>query len=292
MELRHLRTFVVIAEELHFARAARRLFVDPSAITRTLQALEDELEVSLLVRSRREVKLTAAGRHFAERARRILRDADQAADEARAIANGKRGRLTIALAGYTAISPMPEVIQTLRRDHEEISLGLKYIPSQEQPAALRDGRCDLGLTTMPIRDPDMEIVALLVDRLVLLVADEHPLASRDTVPFTALTNQVHILLAQAEEPALHDAFRNAFTHSQPSSRIIEAPEISTLLALVAANEGISYAPGSMNRLRYQGICTRLLEPSYEVSFFALYPRKTMSPLVQPFLDAFHAVVQE
>jgi DNA-binding transcriptional LysR family regulator len=280
-----------LAKELHFARAAQRLFVDPSAITRTLKALEDEVGVVLIERTRREVTLTTAGKHFLLRAHRILEDADRAIDEVRAIARGTQGQLTIACSGFTALSMIPDVIRSMRQSHPQIHLRLIHASSWDQPAALREGRCDLALTTMPIRDPDLEIATLLTEPLTVLVSHDHPLAGRDAVRFTDLGAESHILLPRAAEPSLHNTFRSAFTHSPPSTNVIEAPDVSTLLALTAANVGISYAPRSTSRLSYRGISVLTLEPVYEVSCSALYPRSASSTLIAPFLRAFRAVAQ-
>ncbi len=292
MELRHLRTFVVLAQELHFGRASRKLFVDPAAVTRTLQALEEQLRTPLLSRNRHSVTLTAAGRHFFQWAQHLLTQVEAAVDETREIAAQKEGRLTIGFSGFTGLGPAPEVLKRMRQLHPDLRLKLVHCATKEQLTSLREGWCDVALSAMPLREREVTAVPLMTESLMLLISTQHHLARQPRVAFKALVDETHLLAPRAAEPLLHQAFRRAFVHSKPSKKILEVADLSTLLTLVAANEGVSYAPQSVMRLGYQGICMRPLRPLYEVSCFAVFLKKTTSPWVQVFLDAFRELVGE
>ena len=137
MELRHLRYFVAVAEELHFHRAATRLHISQAPLSQQIRALERELGVALLARNRRRVALTAAGEGFLEDARAILASVERATERARAIARGSQGTLSIGFVGSAMFSPtLPTMLRAFRAEHPDVELVLRELQTMAQLTAL------------------------------------------------------------------------------------------------------------------------------------------------------------
>ena len=163
MELRQLRYFVAVAEELHFRRAAARLHISQPPLSQQIAALESELGVTLLARTRRRVALTPAGAAFLREARAILQGVDTAADTARAIGAGQEGVLRVSFVGSALLSIVPAIVQGFRAARPRVQIELRERSSTEQLAAVRGGSADIGLLRPPL-DPDHELVSELVLR--------------------------------------------------------------------------------------------------------------------------------
>jgi DNA-binding transcriptional LysR family regulator len=280
MELRHLQTLVVLAQERHFGRAARRLHVVQSAVTRTIQALEHEVGVALFERDRHGVRLTAAGEVLLQRAHQILGAVEGANREAREVGAGRLTRLRIAMSGLSGAGCLPEALEAFRRRHPAVSIELVPLSSAEQVAALRRGEIELALSNMPLADDSLALEMLYQQPLFAILPAAHRLSRRKAVSWNSLEGEVHIVLARAIEPEVFRAF-TAISRSQgqPWPTVVEVEDVSLMLVLVAAGLGISHLPQDATRIQFAGVVARPIEPSVQIGLFAAFAPGAHAPLV-------------
>ena len=176
MELRHLRYFVVVAEELHFRRAAERLHMSQPPLSQQIRQLEEEIGATLLLRNQRQVELTAAGQAFFIRAREILDAVEDAARQARRVQRGEVGRLAVGFVGSAMYSFVPELLRTFRDHAPDITLRLHELGTSEQLRQLEDGRLDVGFIRVPRARPELKIETVVEEPVVAALPDAHPLA--------------------------------------------------------------------------------------------------------------------
>ena len=183
MELRHLRYFAAVARHSNYSEASRRLHVAQPAISQTILDLEDELEVKLLLRTKRSVQLTAAGTIFLREAEEILRRAEEARRQAQRAARGEVGSLGIGFFGTAAAPILPALVQTYRGKFPDVELCLYEMNPDQQLAAFDDGRIDLGFSRPLPMDRKMEFEEEVVytDCLAVALPEAHPMAKQKVV---------------------------------------------------------------------------------------------------------------
>jgi len=285
MDLRHLQTLVVLAEELHYGRAARRLRVAQPAVTRTIQDLEGDVGVLLFQRSKRKVELTPAGERLVERAREILAAVDRAALECRLVGEGKVGRLRIASIDLVSVGFLPEALRRFRERYPEVEIELSRMSSIEQIPALREGRVDLAFEGLPTAHADMVVERVTSERLCAILPEGHELARDPPVRAERLYRETCVILRRASEPELHRTFfEMARRLGVPDPRVIEADDASTMLTLVAAGLAVSQLPEGAMRLLFRGLVAVPLEPAVVVGMHAIHRKGPPSPLISAFLD--------
>jgi DNA-binding transcriptional LysR family regulator len=202
MELRQLRYFVTLAEELHFGRAAAREHIVQSALSQQVQRLERELGVRLLDRSTHHVDLTPAGAAFLVEARQILDHVSRAKLAARnAVAATPTLRAGIIDAGYDS---MPQILRELQRDHPDFTIHQVEAGTPEQYRQLADGRLDIGIGHASQTPPDVASELVRLDPLGVLVPDDHPFADLDGVPVAALAEELLLLGEESQAPELNE----------------------------------------------------------------------------------------
>src|SRR5579871_1682031 len=239
MELRHLRYFVAVAEELHFHRAAQRLHISQPPLSQQIRALERELGVSLLSRNRRRVALTAAGAAFLDDARAILTSVERAADRARGIARGSQGTISIGFVGSAMFSPtLPNILREFHDGHPDVELVLRELPTSAQLAALAGGEIDVGVIRGPIDlaelDGQLELMTIQREHLVVAVPAEHPLAARRRLRAEELRGESFVVLARREAPGLYAGLAAAMGDAGGLPEdVLEVAEMQTIISLVA-----------------------------------------------------------
>jgi DNA-binding transcriptional LysR family regulator len=260
MELRHLRYFVVVAEELHFRRAAERLHMSQPPLSQQIRALEEEVGATLLLRNQRRVELTAAGAAFYQRARDILAAVEDAAREARKVQRGEVGRLAIGFVGSSMYSFVPELLRAFREQSPDITLRLHELGTSEQLRRLEDGRLDVGFLRMPRERAGLRVETVLEEPVVVALPEAHPLAARPRLALDDLEGQPLVLLTRAGAPGLRDALDHAIERLGGEERIAqEVPGMQSVVGLVAAGVGISLVPESLHELTRRGVVYRPLE---------------------------------
>jgi DNA-binding transcriptional LysR family regulator len=274
MELRQLRYFIAVAEELHFRRAAERLQMSQPPLSHQLRLLEDELGCVLLARTRRRVELTPAGQAFLRDARAILADLDRAARNARRIHEGQTGLLRVSFAGSALLSLVPRVVHALADVHPEIDIELHERSTSDQVRALADGITDLGLAPLPVAEAAaLDVEVLVRERTVAAVPAGHPLARSRRLTLRRLAEHPFVLFPREQAPGYHDLLMTAVTSAGTPPRVIQqAAETQTIIGLVAAGTGVSLVPASVQQLALEGVVYRPVGDAPDTEIAALARR--------------------
>jgi DNA-binding transcriptional LysR family regulator len=286
MELRQLRYFVAVAEELHFRRAAERLHMSQPPLSHQIRLLEDELGCVLLERTRRRVELTPAGNALLSDARAALGDLDRAARNARRIHEGQTGLLRVSFAGSALLSLVPRVVHGLREQHPEIDIELRERSTSDQVRALAAGATDLGLAPLPVGDADVDVEVLVREHTVAAVPAAHPLARARRLTLRLLAESPFVLFPREQAPGYHDLLMTAVTSAGTPPRVIQqAAETQTIIGLVAAGVGVSLVPASVQQLALDGVAYRPVSDAPDTELAALAQRGERTGLIAAFLDA-------
>ncbi|SAK84614.1 LysR family transcriptional regulator [Caballeronia pedi] len=245
MELKHLRAFVALAEELHFGKAAQRLCIVQPALSMQIKALEEDLGARLFERDRHKVALSATGRLFLPEARATLHQAARAEQTARLSARGEIGTLRIAFVSSVLPKLLPALIRTMHARYPLITLELKDMPTPNQIAALQDNQLDFGLIRLPVSGSGLEIRVVLEEPFVVALPEDHALAELPLVRPPDLQGFPAFVLARRYAPGFHDDMLVALKREGAVLNIAqELGEFSTMLALVSAGLGIGVIPAA------------------------------------------------
>lgn len=254
-----LRCFAAVAEELHFGRAAARLNMTQPPLSRQIQVLERVLDVQLLERTSRTVRLTAAGRSFLPEAQRILRLAETATLVTRQVAAGRAGILKCGFTAASAYDFLPRLVTAFRRALPDVSLALREMVSKDQIEELLAGRIDAALVRPPVTHPDLIAVRALAEPLVVALPAGNPLALRDGLTPGDLGGAPFIGYAPNEARYFHDLVLGVLAEAEIQPRIVQQlTQIHSILALVRAALGIALVPAAAERLRFEGVVFRPL----------------------------------
>lgn len=261
MELRHLRYFLTVAEELHFTRAARRLGMNQPPLSQQIQQLERELGAALFRREARAVSLTEAGLALLEDARRILREVDQAGERVRRVASGELGRLRLGMINSAPFHPLiPSVIREYRRRYPGVTLSLQEDATPELAAALLRDTLDAAFVRPLLDDGSGLHVEPLVDEaLVVALPAGHALTQRSAIPLLALSLEPFVLFSRSVGAGLHEEIMRACRHAGFTPRVVqEASQVTSIVNLVASGLGVSLVPASMQQMHTEGVAYRAI----------------------------------
>jgi DNA-binding transcriptional LysR family regulator len=285
VELRQLRYFVAVAEELHFRRAAARLHMSQPPLSQQIAALEEELGVRLLERTRRRVELTAAGESFLRDARATLAELDVAVSAARAIDAGQEGVLRVGFVGSALLSIVPGIVQRFRRARPGVEIELRERSTAEQLRAVSTGLIDVGLVRPPIEtDESLHTEVVMRERTIAALPPGHPLASLRRVPLRRLAGEPLVLFPRAQAPGFHDLLVGELAATGTFPHIAQyAPEMTTIIGLVAAGIGVSLVPASVEHLAIDGVTYRPLAGAPDTELVAVTRAAEHSPLVSAFI---------
>jgi DNA-binding transcriptional LysR family regulator len=289
IELRHLRYFVALAEELHFTRAARRLGISQPPLSQQIRQMEEELATPLFERGKRRVALTEAGRMLLAEARATLDQAARAEMVARRAGRGELGELRVGL--FASAPLLPEFAATVlafRQKRPDVRLALQEGPTMWQVEALQKRELDAGFLRCPSRDdipPGFAAVELTRERLVVVMRRDHRLARRGAVPVEALEGEAMIFFARSVGTTLHGQLHALCRRAGFTPRIAqEARENSTIMGLVAAGLGLAVVPDSLSSIRVPGVVRRPLDSAEATTATWLaVPREGPSSLARAFL---------
>lgn len=286
MHRRHLDYFVAVADELHFGRAATRLFVSQPALTRQIHQLERELGVTLFDRTTRKVELTAAGAAFARHARRALAELDLGARAAARAAPGADAHLAVGFAGSTTYDRMPRVVAEFRRRRPDVTIEIhNEMLTTMQIAALVTGRIDVGLLRPPWADDRVHAISLGSEPMVLAAPDGHRLATTPAVGLDDLRGVP--LVCYPVEASTHATIVAACAMADFAPTIAHhAAETHTLLGLVSSGIGVALLPASGCRLPVPGVTYRQLAgDAPRLDLCLAWRRDETSPVVRAFVAA-------
>ena len=286
MNSRDLQAFMAIAEELSFRRAAERLFIDQSALSRRIQGLEDELGYQLIFRTTREVVLTEAGRVFYEEVAPAMQALARAADVARTAAEGKTGRLRLAYMSFAATEVMPRAVRDFAAQFPGVALELRYLRTQAQKLAISRGDIDAGLMLGPFRNPQFDQVTVASEPLVALIPDAHKLARQSSVTLADLAGEKLIL----GSPDQWDFFRlliaDQFSAAGLTMRVAHEPSNALgILGLVAGGLGVSLYADSIRRFRAEGVAFKPVKDcTIRLETILCWNRANQSPALRNFIS--------
>lgn len=204
-ELRHLRYFVVVAEELNFSRAATRLHMAQPPLSVAIRQLEDELGTELFLRTTREVKLIEAGRKLLDGARRTLAEADHAVAAAKRAGAGELGHLRVAYSWSARFETLPALGQALRASHPGVELLAQEMWNAAMIPAIRSGTVDVAVALRPELAPDMADEVIRTEPVVAVLPATHALTGEDAIPLSSLAEETFVFFARELAPRLHDA---------------------------------------------------------------------------------------
>ncbi len=283
MELRHLRYFVAVGDELNFGRAALALHIAQPPLSRAIRALEAELGATLFDRGTRGVRLTGAGAALLPEARRLLRDAEAFRDGARQYAAGAAGTLSIGFVSTAAYNVLPRIVPAFRARRPGVRLALREATSDVQPAALASGELDVGFLIPGSRDPALAYAPLHREPLVAALPARRRWPVR--VSLRSLAGEAFILFPREVAPELHDAIVALCRKAGFAPRIgQEAIQMQTIVSLVAGGMGVSLVPASLEHMRRDGVVYRpLAERGPRVEIGLAWRAADDSPLTRAFV---------
>lgn len=260
-ELRQLRYFATVAEELHFGRAALQLGMAQPPLSQAIRRLERGLGFALFVRTQRKVELTPAGRVFLEETRRTLAQADEAVRLARRAASEETAELAIAFVSAALYRLLPAALREYRKACPSVRVKLDERPTEQQIADLKSGAIDLGFLHPPVASAaDLTIETIHRDTLILAMPEDSPLARKPEVLLAELADEPFVLFPHVQGPVLHGRIMQACRQAGFLPRVEqEARQMHTILSLVAAGIGISLVPDGARTMRIDGVRFRQLD---------------------------------
>ena len=255
VDTRQLRQFIAIAEASSFRRAAERLHVSQPPLSMAVRRLEAEVGATLLDRSRHHVRLTAAGEAFLSETREVLKHAELSIDLARRAAAGKLGTLRVAFVPSALFSVVPRLLRAFRTACPDVRMLLDGDTTLQQTQALVSGAADVGIVVPPLHgEPAFRVEPLCRQELALAVPDGHRLATAKRVQLRDIADETFVGLASREGPGFESVVMSACRDAGFVPAFAEqAPQMQTLLALVAAGLGIALVPAAMRLASVDGV---------------------------------------
>jgi DNA-binding transcriptional LysR family regulator len=293
MELRHLRYFVTVAEELHFGRAASRLHLSQPPLSMQIKALESELGTRLLERSQRKVELTPAGTVFLREARDILMRVEQAAAAAQRAGRGEIGEISVGFVSIADYNVLPPILSEFRTHHPGVRLNLREATTDTQLRELGEQRIDVGFVLGPVTDERLAMRPLLREPLVAALPERHAHArTHGALALARLADSPFILFPRHMAPGLYDDVVSFCRRAGFSPRVEqEAIQMQTIISLVSAGLGVALIPASMRNLGRTGVVYRgLRERSPETEILVAWRQSDSGPALMRFLEAVDVVV--
>ncbi len=285
MDMRHLRCFVAVAEELHFGRAAQRLHLTQPPVSLAIKELEEELGVRLLDRTSRRIALTPAGEMALQDARAVLASADLMRRRAREAASGLMGSLTIGFISLPALSFLPPLLRRFSKDNPRVKLSLLEGTTDQMLHEVESGRVDVGLV---FQTPDLAepLQARLVQQEPLVVAlpETHPLARHATVSVARLAQEQFLGFERHFGPLMFDAVVATCMRHGFSPQIFPARQMHTIVSLVSGGLGVALVPDCVRALGREGVAFRPMRgEKTDVATEAVGRRSDRSPVLEAFL---------
>ena len=280
-----LEAVVVLAETLHFGRAADRLHVSQPALSKRIKRLEERIGGPLLVRGYRDVKLTEAGRLLAGRGRRLIQESAATVALAQRAARGEAGLLRIGFGIATILGLVPDVLLRFRRAYPEVQLSLRDMPTPDQVSALGSREIDVGFVRRPVSDDRLVMRPVLDERLVAALGPRSPWVPK--VGLRSVAGEPFIIIARTRSASFYDHALSVCAAAGFAPRIVqEAGELFTVLSLVRAGLGVSLVPRSAALMRLPGVRFRELTISKAAWNIALAWHRDSddAPLVRRFVE--------
>jgi DNA-binding transcriptional LysR family regulator len=287
MEIRHLRYFCVLAEQLHFTKAALLLNIAQPALSHQIKQMEEEIGTQLVERTNRRVRLTPAGEAFLARATRILEQIDQATREAAQVGQGEAGALVIGVVSTAVCSVLPVLLRSFRREFPHIAIDIREMEPGEQVEALRRENIDIGLLFLAIQDSALESLVVSRERLILALPTGHRVASAGKVRLCDLESETFLIPRRQPVPGFHELVLDTLRAGGIAApRLQPTRLLQTAVFLVAGQLGVALVPESFRQhLRIRGCVYRdLAGGATHADLIALWRRDNISAPLKRFVQ--------
>jgi DNA-binding transcriptional LysR family regulator len=286
IEIRHLRYFVAVAEELHFGRAAERLHIAQPPLSQQIRRLEEMLGLALFVRTSRDVRLTAAGEDLLERARQTLEKVHADIAAAQRIGRGEAGTLTVGFVGSGMLTALPKMLGSYRRRYPQVDLQLREFHTAKLVDSLLCGSVDVGFLRDAGSVEGLRIEPVVAEPFVIALPRRHPLASQKTIAAKSLQHEPFVLFARSYGDVAWKKTIAVCEQYGFMPRIVqEAPQWLTILSLVGAGLGVTIAPACVEKLNVAGVVCRRLRAQAAETYLELACRSNEArPIVMAFSE--------
>ena len=285
IELRHLRYFVAVADELHFGRAAQRLHMAQPPLSQQIRKLEETIGHRLFIRTSRNVKLTAAGEELLKRAQQTLRKVAEDVQSTRRVGRGEIGTLSVGFIPSVMLTVFPKLLSTYRRQFPEVELRLGEFYTSALLHALRDGTADIGFTRDAGMEKGLHTEVLLPEPYIAVVPVGHPLAHRASLHISDLRAEPFVLFSPSVGQSAWDKVERLCYQGGFRPRVVqEAPHWLSILRLVGAGLGVTIAPACVEGIADRAVnCLRLRDAKVFSHLELAYREETLSELEMTFL---------
>jgi DNA-binding transcriptional LysR family regulator len=291
MELRQLQTFLVLAEELHFGRAAERLALTQPALSKQIASLEQRMGVQLLFRTKRTVALTPAGQVFVSQAQQLLAQAEAALRLTQRTAKGEAGQLTLGFTETAIHTVLPGLVRQFRQAYPQVELILHNLTTEGQVTGLNEGKLDLAFLHPPIDPRGLTLQPILSEDFVAVLPPDHPLLSYEQIPIVALAPYPLMIHPRAEGPVLYDGFLQICEAAGFQPQIAqESISLQTRVCFVAAGLGITFVSERLQFLVGPNVvCRPLADCPIRLQFAAAWRKNSTSPTLRAFLGVVQGI---
>jgi len=286
MDLSQLRSFLAVAEHLHFSRAAERVHLSQPALSLQIRNLAEELGVRLFERNRRKTELTAAGAVFRDEIALALARVERACSRAKQAAAGKIGTLRIGFISTAAAAVVPPLVTAFRLSHPQVELEMRHALTADQISMLEAGEIDIGFFRLPAAPPRGIVMSVMHrEPFRLFLSSGHPLAARAEAGLEDLDNQEVLVYARKNAPGFHDLLIQSIRAAGAiPSAIHEANDMNTLMSLVSAGVGVAVAPASVGRPDLPNLVSRDLRGMPLSEVVMAYRAEETRPAPRAFVD--------
>jgi DNA-binding transcriptional LysR family regulator len=296
MELRHLRYFVAVAEELHFGHAASRLNTSQPSLSQQVRDLERELKVDLFLRTKRRVLLTPAGERFLQEARGILSSAERAAGLAREAARGESRKLVVGISPETDWLFLGKALRLFAEHASSVDVVFQNLTPEAQVDALRGGHIDVGFVGLPLEAEGMVTETTGRARLMVALPEKHPMARKNDLKLEGLSKEAYVLWPRHLSPGSYDHLLSIFRRAgfgPPIAMEGGIPSTRTVLGMIAAGLTIALVDPALQQMAAPGV---LFRPLAGRGIFTergvIYRRADASPILASFLNEVRATPRE
>lgn len=274
-----LKSFVVVAEELHFGRAADLLQMTQPPLSRQIRKLEDTVGFDLFDRTKRQVTLTVAGEVFLDEARKLLAIAEKSQELTRRIAEGKDGMVAVGLTGMAILALLPTLLDEVREHAPKLKVEVREMVTRDQMLAVIDGDIDVGLVRRPPENPDLESVLVHSEGLVAAISSRHPLGVTNAPLKVAELHDEPFITYHPVEAAFFNELVHGILRETPIRYSQQVTQVHSVIALAASNHGLAFVPESAMRLQLPGVVYRPIVGVKDdvVPLYAVWRRDNTNP---------------
>lgn len=291
LDFRRMRYFVAVAEELSFSRAAQLLHIAQPPLSAQIKQLEDDLGVQLFERTRRGVRLTAAGQVLLVEARRIFIQLEQTARIVERVGSGEVGRLNLGFVPSASNEVLPPLLHHFRSNFPDVELFLEEMTPDEIVKRLQNTQIDVGFFYLPFEEPNLDFRAVSRESLIVALPESHPLADQPLIELRALASEPFILPMRYKMPGLYGQVLALCRQAGFTPRAVQKDVwlIQTIVGLVAGGIGVALVPSSIRNFRRRGVVYRPVRDLASIVEMGVIWRRDDSSAV---LQAFLRLVQE